>query len=139
MITFHLTKPSAALAWATTNDMWSFQVTLELMVTPRYLVLSAFGMDVGCSLNVWLARLVVFLVKVTCSLENWQTLIFRRESADIRMYSRIMSGKASIDPQRFTLNQCEHNTRMGGIRDTVNTDVKRFSYQHRIHKILNRI
>ena len=78
-------------------------------------------------------------ISATMSLENWQTLKFRRESADIRMYSRIMSGKASIDPQRFTLNQCEHNTRMGGIRDTVNTDVKRFSYQHRIHKILNRI
>ena len=60
VITFLLTKPSAALALATTDDMWSFQVTLELMVTPRYLVLSAFGMDVECSLNVWLARLVVF-------------------------------------------------------------------------------
>ena len=78
-------------------------------------------------------------ISATMSLENWQTLKFRRESADIRMYSRIMSGKASVDPQRFTLNQCVHDTRMGGIRDTVNTDVKRFSYQHRIHKILNRI
>ena len=54
-------------------------------------------------------------ISATMSLENWNTLKFRKESTDVCMYSRTMSGKAGIGPQRFNLIQCEHHTRMGGI------------------------
>ena len=46
VITFRRPKPRAAFALATTDVMWSFHVTLELIVTPRYLVLSTFGISV---------------------------------------------------------------------------------------------
>ena len=75
VITLRLTKPRAAFALATTDVIWSLQVILELIVTPRYLVLSTLGICVECSLNVWFTRLVVFLVKVTCShFSGWNSM-----------------------------------------------------------------
>ena len=69
---------------------------------------------------------------------GWHPLSLRRECADLCMYSRIITGKAAIDENLIALHHSEHhNTRHGATKATINTEVQRNSYRHRIQKLLN--
>ena len=69
--------------------------------------------------------------------QGWDTLEERRKSADVKMYYRMLSGKAALDTNRFMLHfSKEHDTRHGAIKGTISTNVAKFSYRHRIHRYL---
>lgn len=54
----------------------------------------------------------------------WQTLRERRDSADIRLYFRIFTGKASVAADLVTPSKSpHHNTRVGIVKSTISTDV----------------
>ena len=69
--------------------------------------------------------------------QGWDTLEERRKSADVKMYYRMLSGKAALDTNRFMLHfSKEHDTRHGAIKGTISTNVAKFSCRHRIHRYL---
>ena len=64
---------------------------------------------------------------------NWETLIERRNSADLKL-----SGLAAVHPFKVSLSQSDqHKTRVGAIRGTVRTDTKRHAFKQRVHKYTN--
>ena len=53
---------------------------------------------------------------------NWETLIERRNSADLKL-----SGLAAVHPDKVSLSQSDqHQTRIGAIRGAVRTDTKKY-------------
>ena len=67
----------------------------------------------------------------------WDTLEQRRINADVKMYHRMLSGTAALDESRFSLHfSASHNTRHGATKGTISTDVAKYSFRHRIHKLL---
>ena len=67
----------------------------------------------------------------------WETLEQRRIKADVKMCNRMLSGTAALDESRFTLHfSAAHNTRHGATKGTISTDVAKYSFRHRIHKLL---
>ena len=67
---------------------------------------------------------------------EWHTLKSRRETTDMKMYHKIMSGSVNIDIDRFSLNQSSYNTRKGAYHHSIQTNVQRFSFKHRIFRKL---
>lgn len=68
---------------------------------------------------------------------GWETLEQRRIIADTKMYDRMIAGKAAVDKSRFSLHiSDQHNTRHGATKGTISTDVAKYSFKHRIHKVL---
>ena len=68
---------------------------------------------------------------------DWPTLSDRRINNDIKMYNRIMCGKAALDIEKYSLHTSEsHNTRYGATKGCINTDTAKYSFKHRIHKLL---
>lgn len=67
---------------------------------------------------------------------NWPALGEQWASADINMYNRILSSKAAIPPDKFTLNRSAHYIRYGGTRALINTDTQNTRYKHCIQKLL---
>lgn len=68
---------------------------------------------------------------------GWQTLESRRNSFDIKLYMRIISNHAALDIDKFSLHHCNHDTRGGATVGIINTNVQKFSFKHRVHKLLN--
>ena len=53
------------------------------------------------------------------------------------MYNRIMCGKAAPDIEKYSLHTSEsHNTGYGATKGCINTDTAKYSFEHRIHKLL---
>lgn len=71
---------------------------------------------------------------------NWPTLESRRTSSDINMFTRMLSGNAAVDIDRFSKHQSsQHDTRHGATVGQINTDTMKFSYKHRITKLSNKV
>jgi hypothetical protein len=72
------------------------------------------------------------------SQENWPTLATRRESADINLYHRIMTDKARVEKSLLSCKtRSVHNTRVGAIADQIRTNAQKYSFKHRINRMLN--
>ena len=77
------------------------------------------------------------LISEPMSEANWQTLIERR-SVDLKHYFKITSGLASVHPDKVGLSQSyQHQTRIGAIRGTVNTETKRHAFKQHVRKYIN--
>ena len=71
---------------------------------------------------------------------GWSTLAARRQRADLRLYARVITGRAAIDEELISTHQNPiHNTRTGSIHGTINTNVQKFSYRQRLYALLNPI
>ena len=71
---------------------------------------------------------------------GWYTLAARRQRADLRLYARVITGRAAIDEELISTHQNPiHNTRTGSIHGRINTNVQKFSYRQRIYSLLNPI
>ena len=72
-------------------------------------------------------------------IENiWPTLLERRRFADLNLYFKARSGNAKVDDDKIEIHHdSDYNTRTGGVRGIINTNVKRHYFQQRIHNYLN--
>ena len=68
---------------------------------------------------------------------DWDTLEVRRQTADLKLYARILAGNTGIDEKKIQLRQSTHHTRRGAIKRTVNTEVQRNSFKMRVYRYLN--
>ena len=70
---------------------------------------------------------------------DWPSLSDRRTGINnhIKMYNRIMCGKAAPDIEKYALHTSEsHNTGYGATKGCINTDTAKYSFENRIHKLL---
>lgn len=67
--------------------------------------------------------------------KDWPTLLDRRTNLDQSMLLRIISGRAAVDVDNFSLHfSTMHNTRHGAIRKCINTNTAKYAFYNRIHK-----
>ena len=69
---------------------------------------------------------------------DWQILADRRKHTDLKMYFRIIEGSVAINSDKVSLSQSHsYHTRTGAIHGSINTEVKRNTFQQRIYRYLN--